>query len=228
MCLIDRLGLGLQFGSAPPETRPFRRPSPIGLPPGFADPTRSRPLLTPQSAPAPLLGPDSPAPPLRRQRIDMPQQLIKKEKPGRAALVHDLLEDYTHIIEAIDTVADDALRRKVAIAEGMTAVVAAEKEMNAALQAIQDAQPKDLARYDFVLKNAIETTSDSAELSKSDLGQRATEVASKEEQEKKERQAVMGTKEAAEKAVKDKADAVPKRKAPTLLKPGEKAQDKQP
>ena len=106
-------------------------------------------------------------------------------------------------------------------------MAAAEKEMNAALQAIQDAQPKDLARYDFVLKNAIETTSDSAELSKGDLGQRATEVASKEEQEKKERQAVMGTKEGADKAVKDKADAAPKRKAPTLLKPGEKAQDKQ-
>lgn len=162
-----------------------------------------------------------------RQRIDMLQQLIKKEKPGRSALIHDLLEDYTHIIEAVDTVADDALRRKVAIAEGMTAVAAAEKEMNTALQAILDAQPKDLARYDFVLKNAIETTSDSAELSKGDLGQRATEVASKEEQEKKERQAVMGTKEGADKAVKDKADAAPKRKAPTLLKPGEKAQDKQ-
>jgi len=160
-----------------------------------------------------------------RQRIDMLQQLVKNEKPGRSALIHDLLEDYTHIIEAIDTVADDALRRKLAINVGMAAVASAEKEMATALQAIADAQPKDLARYDFVLKNAIETTSDSADLSTGDLGQRATEVAAKEEQEKKERRAAMGTKESAAQAAKQ--DATPKRKAPTLLKPGEKAQDQQ-
>jgi hypothetical protein len=156
-----------------------------------------------------------------RQRIDMLQQLVKKEKPGRSALIHDLLEDYTHIIEAIDTVADDALRRKLAINEGMAAVAAAEKEMTVALQAIEDAQPKDLARYDFVLKNAIEATTDSTDLSTGDLGQRATEVAAKEAEEKKERKALGGT------ATEDakKATDAPKRKAPTLLKPGEKEAD---
>ncbi len=161
-----------------------------------------------------------------RQRIDMLQQLVNREKPGRSALIHDLLEDYTHIIEAIDTVADDALRRKLAINEGMAAVASAEKEMATALQGIEDGQPKDLARYDFVLKNAIETTTDSVDLSTGDLGQRATEVAAKEAQEKKERQAAMGTKEAAA-AAAAKQDTAPKRKAPTLLKPGEKAQDQQ-
>lgn len=160
-----------------------------------------------------------------RQRIDMLQQLIKKEKPGRSALIHDLLEDYTHIIEAIDTVADDALRRKLVIAEGMTAVAAAEKEMTAVLQAMEDAEPKDLARYDFVLKNAIETTTDSAELSTQDLGQRATEVAAKEKQEQKERKALAGT-DAQKADDAKKASEAPKRKAPTLLKPGEKSPDK--
>jgi hypothetical protein len=155
-----------------------------------------------------------------RQRIDMLQQLVKKEKPGRSALIHDLLEDYTHIIEAIDTVADDALRRKLAINEGMAAVAAAEKEMTAALQAIEDAQPKDLARYDFALKNAIEATTDSTDLSTGDLGQRATEVAAKEAEEQKERKALGGGTDDAKKA----PDA-PKRKAPTLLKPGEKEAD---
>jgi len=158
-----------------------------------------------------------------RQRIDMLQQLVKREKPGRAALIHDLLEDYTHIIEAIDTVADDALRRKLAINVGMAAVASAEKEMAAQLRAIEDTQPKDLARYEFVLKNAIETTTDSMDLSTADLGQRATEVAAREEQEKKERQSLAGTD--AKKADAAKTDAAPKRKAPTLLKPGEKAQD---
>ena len=53
-----------------------------------------------------------------RQRISLLNQLLSKEKPGRSALIHDTLEDYTHIIEAIDTVADDALKRKVALDRG--------------------------------------------------------------------------------------------------------------
>src|SRR5580704_6032775 len=54
-----------------------------------------------------------------RTRLALLQQFLSKEKPGRAALIHDTIEDYTRIIEAIDTVADDALKRKVAIEEGM-------------------------------------------------------------------------------------------------------------
>src|SRR6266481_4665323 len=64
-----------------------------------------------------------------RQRLDLLQQMVSKEKAGRSALIHDTLEDYTKIIEAIDTVADDALKRKQNIAIGMAEVAAAEKEM---------------------------------------------------------------------------------------------------
>src|ERR1700722_4926339 len=53
-----------------------------------------------------------------RQRLALMQQFLSKDKPGRSAFIHDTIEDYTHIIEAIDTVADDALKRKVPIEEG--------------------------------------------------------------------------------------------------------------
>src|SRR5438132_2806497 len=63
-----------------------------------------------------------------RQRLDIVKSMLAKEKAGRTLLVHDALEDYSNIIDAIDTVADDALKRKLAIKEGIAAVAAAEKE----------------------------------------------------------------------------------------------------
>jgi hypothetical protein len=164
-----------------------------------------------------------------KQRIAQVQQLLAKEKAGRSALIHDALEDYTRIIEAIDTVSDDALRRKVALDEGMKAVAAAEKEMLATLNKIEESDAKDLPRFEFALKAAIDTTSDSSELSEEDLHTRATELATKDIKEKEEKQAALGTKEKEEKKIAEKTadDGKPKRKAPSLYKPGEKPPDKQ-
>lgn len=163
-----------------------------------------------------------------KQRLSMLQQLMSKEKAGRSALIHDTLEDYTHIIEAIDTVADDALKRKVSLAIGMKLVADAEKEMLAALKKIEDAEPKDLPRYEFALKNAIDTTSDSKELSDEDLSTRATAVAAQEEKQKAERESMLGTKEKEEKKTAEKKETDTKRKAPSLYKPGEKPPEKPP
>ena len=164
-----------------------------------------------------------------RTRLAMLEQFLAKDKPGRAALIHDTIEDYTHIIEAIDTVSDDALRRKVAIDEGMKAVAAAEKEMLATLNKIEESDPKDLPRFEFALKAAIDTTSDSSELSEEDLKTRATGLAAQDLKEKEEKQAALGTKEKEEKKIAEKTadDGKPKRKAPSLYKPGEKPPDRQ-
>jgi hypothetical protein len=164
-----------------------------------------------------------------RQRLDQVMQLLSKEKPGRSALIHDLLDDYSKIIEAIDTVSDDAVHRKVAIEVANKAVEDTEKEMLAQLQKIDDSRPKDLARFDFVLKDAIETTQESYDLSQESLTTRASAVADREKREKADREALMTPEELADKKkteTKAANDQVNDKKKPTLFKPGEKPAEK--
>ncbi|MBS1834549.1 MAG: hypothetical protein JST65_17660 [Acidobacteria bacterium] len=157
-----------------------------------------------------------------RQRVDMLKQTLSKEKPGRSVFVHDTLEDFTQIIEAIDTVADDALRRKLDITVGLAAVAAAEKELLADLEKVLSAPPKDYQRYEFVLKQAVETTQDSLELSQQDIKERGREVATREEKIKAERESMMSVEEVkARKEAEKKAAETPKKKAPTLRRKGE-------
>jgi hypothetical protein len=153
-----------------------------------------------------------------KQRVEQVDQLVSQDKPGRSAIIHDLLEDYTMIIDAIDTVADDALRRKVLLNAGMAATVDSEKTLLARLQKIQKSAPSDLARYDYVLKDAIDTTSDSLELSQQDLTGRANSIEAKDKKEKAERTAALTSDEAKEKKEQEKKDGTAKKK-PTLRRP---------
>lgn len=165
-----------------------------------------------------------------RVRVDQLNQLVfNNEKAGRSALIHDLLEDYEKVIEAIDTVADDALTRKKTIDVGISAVSSSEREMLAALQKIADSKPKDAARYQFALDEAIHTTEDSLELNEQDLQKRTADIAAREKREKAERDASLTPAEAAARKADDKKNAAAqpnKRKPPTLLRPGEKLPDK--
>jgi hypothetical protein len=159
-----------------------------------------------------------------RERVDLVKQLLSKEKAGRSILVHGALEQYSKIIDAIDTVADDALRRNLDIKQGLEAVAKAEKEMLPLLQEIEKSEPKDMARYQFSLTQAIETTEDSLSLAEEDLGKRTKDVVAREEREKKQLESMMQTKDLEQKRADEKKAAAEaeKRKAPTLKRKGEK------
>ena len=135
--------------------------------------------------------------------------------------------------------ADAASARRTDIKVGLAAVAAAEKAMLPGLKQIEESRPKDLGRYEFALTQAIETTSDSLDLAEQDLGKRASEVEQREQAQKKamdaqmtpiekEGQAADAAKKDAAKAPDEKAedDAAPRKKPPTLLRPGEKIGEK--
>ena len=166
-----------------------------------------------------------------RARADKVKSLLAKEKTGRSILIHDALDDYSKIIDALDDVADDAIGRKLDIKLGLTAVASVEKETLPVLQKAQDSHPKDMERYDFVLKQAIEPTADSLEAAQEDLGKRVKDVEARQRQERKARQEAMtptereAAKAADQKAADDEEKKEEEKKAaPTLMRPGEKKQ----
>ncbi|MDQ1469679.1 MAG: hypothetical protein QOJ99_1159 [Bryobacterales bacterium] len=161
-----------------------------------------------------------------KQRLDQLQQQIAKDKKGRSLAVRQLLEDYSKIIDAIDTVSEDALKRKADLTLGAVDVANTEKSFLAQLRKIEESQPHDLDMYEVSLKDAIESTSDSIASATEDPGKRTAVVTAKAEEEKKKIESFSTPEQLKEKKVEEaKADdGKPKRKPPTLYRPGEKPQ----
>jgi hypothetical protein len=162
-----------------------------------------------------------------KARIDLVRNLLSKDKQGRSGMIHDALEDYSKILDAIDTVADSAAAKQVDIKLGLTSVANMYKALLPELKKIDANHPKDFDRFDFALTQAIETTTDSLDLANEDLGKRGRDVEAKQEKAKKTMEAEMapegGAKAAADKQKSDDSstDDKPKRKPPTLMRPGE-------
>jgi len=161
-----------------------------------------------------------------RQRLSQVDHWLEKNKPGRSIFIHDALDDYSNIIDAVDTVSDDAFQRHIDISKGLKTVASAEAEMLLKLQKIEDRHPNDLDRYEFVLKESIDGTSDSLDSAREDPTKRAAEVAAEQAKEKSDLDQMMTPTERKERKAAEAATK-PKRKAPTLLRPGEKAKDQQ-
>jgi len=164
-----------------------------------------------------------------RNRVDLVKNLLSKDKAGRSVMIHDALDEYCKILDAMDTVADDAAGRRIDIHAGLSAVAAVEKETLPLLQKFEESQPKDISRYDFVLKQAIDATTDSLDAAQEDLGKRTADVEARQQKEKQERLDAMppaereGQQAADKKAAEKKAEEETKqKKPPTLYRPGEK------
>jgi hypothetical protein len=169
---------------------------------------------------------------LARQRLDQLDRLLQKDKKGRSLTARELLEDYSNIIDAIDTVSDDALKRGVDIAEGTTAVTDSEKRFLAQLQKIKDRAPADLDLYEVALKEALASTTDSMDLAKADTGIRAAKLTEEDKKLKEEAEQAIAAEDSKGKPVTEAKngegkpdDGKPKRKAPTLMRKGEPAPD---
>ncbi len=160
-----------------------------------------------------------------RRRIDLVKSLLSRDKQGRSIIIHDALDDYAQILDAIDAVIDDALERKIDIKPSMNGLSNYERDALPLLKKIRDSQPKDLDRYAFVLKTAIDATTDGIEATSADLDERAKDVQHRAAEEKK---AVEQMENPTGKKAQEKKDGEPpaqqqeQRKPPTLLRPGEK------
>jgi hypothetical protein len=159
-------------------------------------------------------------------RISQLQQLVAKEKTGRSKMIHEVLDEYTKIVDAIDAVTDDALRRRAPLAKVITDVADGEKRMLATLVKISESEPKDLEAYKFMLEQAIAATRDSMELAEQDLKTRGADVEAQAAKERKEREALMRPEEVQAKRDSEQKEQEQKKKVPTLRRPGETPKEK--
>jgi hypothetical protein len=114
-----------------------------------------------------------------KQRLDQLHSALAKNRAGRSGEIRQLLEDYTAIVDAIGSVSDDALARKLDLTLAPPIVIEGEKKFLDELNKVQSSAPSDLEMYNFELKDAIAATSDAIDTAGEDLGERGKEVNAK-------------------------------------------------
>ncbi len=155
-----------------------------------------------------------------RLRVDLLEQLTAKADPGRSGMVHQTLEQYSRIIDALDTVIDDMLRKNREI-KSLDSVTKAEREMLEKLKKISAMEAPDADRWRFALEQAIETTEDSVELSELDLKERKHNVEVKAADQMKQQREMMTPERKEEVAEREQKKEEAAKKRPSLLRKGE-------
>ena len=167
-----------------------------------------------------------------RLRLELVKQTLAAEKPGRSRLIHNNLEDFSKIIEALDNVLDDALARKLDVQKAVELVTEQEKQFLATLQEFDSKKTKDRYLYEFVLKDALEGTQDSLEESQHDLRARTERVLDEDRREKKKIESMTTVKDQEERKAAAKKEGQKEeqkaRKAPSLRRKGEPPAETRP
>ncbi len=163
-------------------------------------------------------------------RLELVEQTIAEEAADGGAKVHRSLKEYSSIIQAVDDVIDDALLRNKTLDGALADLLVAEQTFASRLAAVEADPQDDAWRYEFVLEDAIDVTRDSIDLLVEDLGVRKRTVELQEETEKRRQKQAMAPerrKEAKEESQQAADEAATRNsKRPTLLRPGEKLDDK--
>lgn len=162
-----------------------------------------------------------------QQRVDLLGQLFSRPAAGRSGMIHTTLTQLTKIIEAVDTVIDDTLRKGREL-ESIEFVAKENRKLLEKLNAFLDKEPDDFDRYQYAMENAIDTIEDSAEMAEEDLRMRRRSVAERDADDR-ERRKSMSTPESIKEAakVREKEEAQQK-KRPSLLRKGETLPGKAP
>ena len=158
-------------------------------------------------------------------RLELVRQLMAKESDDRGAQIHRNLDELGRILEAVDMVIDDALVRDIDIQESISPLVERQKVLLAYLEEVQETEPDDLWRYEFVLEDAIDIARDSIEISEADLGDRKRDILEDDEAERAAREKLMTDTRRQEvdkaKGKEERKQGEFERKRPSLLKEGE-------
>ena len=106
-----------------------------------------------------------------RARLAAIDKLQADEKAkGRPLQIHDLLQDFTSLLDEIDDNIDLYATHKTDIRKGLTLVIEGSSEWQLKLRTLkQQSPPEDMDQYSFVLANASDAASDTAESARKEL-----------------------------------------------------------
>jgi len=107
-----------------------------------------------------------------RARLSSIEQLRADPKNAKdqPTQIHDLLQDFTALLDEIDDNIDMYASHKTDMRKGLKLVIEADSEWQLQLRKLKEqSPPEELDQYSFILVNAIEAVKDSADSARKEL-----------------------------------------------------------